>query len=278
MMTLEPHGPDTYVGVGPRYPWGGLYGGQIVSQALRAATLSVEPEYQVHSLHAYFIRRGDHDEPTRFEVERVRNGRSFLTRRVIARQAVGAILSMSASFQRPEDAPQVQTAALPDVPAPADLPDGSSWSAVFERRFASSSAFSGAGEGAEAGGAGPAGASGGVDLGPGRAAAWLRMLDRIGDDPLLQACALAYLSDDIPTDAVVSLHPARLASGEDDWWSASLDHAIWFHRPLATDEWHLHDFTCHGLLSSRGLAVGHVFTAGGSHVATITQEVLLRQR
>ena len=82
MMALESHGPDTYVGVGPRYPWGGLYGGQIVAQALRAAGLTVEPQFLPHSLHAYFIRPGDHTEPIRFEVDRIRNGRSFVTRRV----------------------------------------------------------------------------------------------------------------------------------------------------------------------------------------------------
>ena len=121
MMTLEPHGPDTCVGTGPRYPWGGLYGGQIVAQALRAAAATVEPQFRVHSLHAYFIRRGDHTEPVRYEVDRVRNGRSFVTRTVTARQAVGAILSMSASFQVDEEAPEVQTADLPDVPGQAEL-------------------------------------------------------------------------------------------------------------------------------------------------------------
>jgi acyl-CoA thioesterase-2 len=98
--------------------------------------------------------------------------------------------------------------------------------------------------------------------------------------PDVDACALAYLSDDIPTDAVVAQHPERndvdLESGA--WMSASLDHAIWFHRPITSDAWHLHDFTCHGLLNSRGVAVGHVFTADGAHVATIAQEVLLRRR
>src|SRR5215208_402054 len=95
LFDLESHGPDTYVGVGPRYPWGGLYGGQIVAQGLRAAAETVEPGFRVHSLHAYFIRRGDHDEPIRFEVDRLRNGRSFVTRRVEARQSVGAILTMA---------------------------------------------------------------------------------------------------------------------------------------------------------------------------------------
>src|SRR5918994_1385616 len=99
MMALEPHGTDVWVGAGPRYPWGGLYGGQIVAQALRAGTFTIEDRYRVHSLHAYFIRLGDHTEPIRFEVDRVRNGRSFCTRRITARQSVGVILNMTASYQ-----------------------------------------------------------------------------------------------------------------------------------------------------------------------------------
>src|SRR5690606_33526395 len=86
MMALEPHGPDTFVGAGPSYPWGGLFGGQIVAQALRAGGLTAEPEFVPHSLHAYYIRPGDHSEPIRFEVDRLRNGRSFTTRQVVARQ------------------------------------------------------------------------------------------------------------------------------------------------------------------------------------------------
>lgn len=260
VMALEPHGPDTFVGVGPRYPWGGLYGGQIVAQGLRAATLTVDPTYRVHSLHAYFIRRGDDQAPIRYEVDRLRDGRSFVTRAVVARQAVGAILSMSASFQVPEEAAEVQTSQPPEVPSPDALGDGESWSEMFERRMI-------------------AGHGGPIDLGPGRAAGWLRMRQPAGG-PDVDACALAYLSDDIPTDAVVAQHPERnnvdIESGA--WMSASLDHAIWFHRPIASDAWHLHDFTCHGLLNSRGVAVGHVFTAAGAHVATIAQEVLLRRR
>ena len=94
ILTLADHGPDTYVGTGPKYPWGGLYGGQIVAQALRAAAATVDPAYRPHSLRAYFIRPGEHTEPIRFEVDRIRNGRSFITRRVVARQAIGAILNM----------------------------------------------------------------------------------------------------------------------------------------------------------------------------------------
>jgi acyl-CoA thioesterase-2 len=258
MMRLEPHGPDTYVGVGPRYPWGGLYGGQIVAQALRAAAHTVDERFRVHSLHAYFIRRGDDTEPIRFEVDRTRNGRSFATRRVEARQSVGAILTMAASFQVAEPGPDVQIAKLPDVADPSALVD-ESWSPMFQRRFTQER---------------------GSD--EGRGVAWLRMTDDIGDNALLQACALAYLSDDLPTDAVVALLPGGPKSIEDaeldqpGFMSASLDHAIWFHRPLRADEWHLHDLRSHGFLSSRGLSIGHVLTTDGAHVATVAQEVVLR--
>ena len=103
----------------------------------------------------------------------------------------------------------------------------------------------------------------------------------VGDDPVLQACALAYLSEDLPTDAVVGLHPDVRSAEDDDtfhegFMSASLDHAIWFHRPPVADVWHLHDHMSHGYLSSRGLGVGHVLAADGTHVATVAQEVLLR--
>jgi len=254
MMTLEEHGPDTWVGRGPSYPWGGLYGGQIVAQALRAAAHSVDPSFAVQSLHAYFIRTGDAREPIRFEVDRLRNGRTFVTRRVVARQAVGAILTLDASFQVPEPGPEEQTATLGDTPPPEALIP-SSWTPVFDRRITPRD---------------PARR--------GRANAWLRVTEPIANDPVLHACALAYLSDDMPTDAVAGLHPDRPAEGSDDYpfFSASLDHAIWWHKPVRADEWHMHAFTCHGLLSSRGLAIGYVFTEAGDHVATVVQEVLLR--
>ena len=118
MFELSPHGPDVHVGIGPQYPWGGLYGGQIVAQALRAATMSVDDGLEPHSIRAYFIRRGDASEPVRYEVDRIRNGRSFATRRVVARQAVGAILNAESSFQRPEVSVELQTVEMPEVPPP----------------------------------------------------------------------------------------------------------------------------------------------------------------
>ena len=261
MLDLEAHGPDVWVGTGPRYPWGGLYGGQIVAQALRAAAHTVEPLYRVHSLHAYFIRRGDHAEPVRYEVDRVRNGRSFVTRTVTARQAVGVILSMSASFQVDEEAPEVQAAELPDGAPPSEL-ERESWSPMFERATVPTSNLEG------------------------RARGWLRIRADLGDDPVANACALAYMSDDYPADSVVALHPDRpdheTSEDEDEekgpFMAFSLDHAIWFHRALRAEDWHLMAMVSHGLISSRGLAIGHVFTEAGVHVATVSQEVLLRRR
>jgi acyl-CoA thioesterase-2 len=206
MFELSAHGADVHVGTGPQYPWGGLYGGQIVAQALRAAALSVEPTLEPHSIRAYFIRRGEHTEPIRFEVDRIRNGRSFATRRVVARQAIGAILNA-------------------------------------ER---------------------------------------MKVNDDLGDpaDPaaqLLHRCWLAYLSDDMPTESVVRAHPDGAALQEiEALFCASLDHTIWFHRPLRADRWHLYDFSCHSFIGSRGLSIGHIFEADGLHVATVAQEVLVR--
>ena len=255
LFDLESHGPDTFVGIGPRYPWGGLYGGQIVAQALRAAAGTVDSELSVHSLRSYFIRRGDHTEPIRFEVDRIRNGRSFSTRRVIARQAVGAILNLEASFQAPEASVDLQTITMdPNVPAPESL-QSESWTPSSLRCFVPSDWT-------------PTTAQPGA----GRTLAWMKIEAELGDDQLLHRCWLAYLSDDLPTDSV------RAATGLDHerMYAASLDHTIWFHRPVRADEWHLHDFTCHNYVGGRGLAVGHVFAAGGVHVATVAQEVLLR--
>lgn len=289
MMALEAHGPDTFIGAGPRYPWGGLYGGQIVAQALRAAASSVDAAYRVHSLHAFFLRRGDHDHPIRFEVDRLRDGRSFVTRAVVARQAVGAILNLSASFQIDEDATDVQATVRPSIDAPdvvgppigapeihapeihaphSEPPDGERpgsealggptgqgpWSPMFDRRWVETTER-------------------------GRAVAWMRMTDDLGEDPVLAACAVAFCSDDLACDAVARLHPDNEGAWTDESWvNASLDHAIWFHRPVRADAWLAWDLRCERLVGSRGLALGEAWSADGTHVATVAQEVLLRPR
>jgi acyl-CoA thioesterase-2 len=263
LFNLEPHGPDTFVGVGPRYPWGGLYGGQIVAQALRAAASTVDADLDVHSLRAYFIRRGDHAEPIRFEVDRIRNGKSFNTRRVVARQATGAILNLEASFQRPEPSADVQTVFIPPgLPAPESLVNDS-WTDAFERRWVPRETLPPADR-----------------WGAGATAAWMRVAGNLGEDQLLHRCWIAYLSDDLPSDTVAEIHPDALAAGPDRHqavFGASLDHSIWFHRPMRADQWHLHECTTHGYVGGRGLAIGHVFSPDGVLVATTAQEVLMRR-
>ncbi len=266
MFDLEQHGPDTFVGQGPRYPWGGLYGGQIVAQSLRAAAFSVEPDFVPHSIRAYFIRPGDHDEPIRYEVDRIRNGRSFTTRRVVARQAIGAILNAECSFQRTESSVEIQTVGAPAVPPPDDVADSS-----FSEHFARC-------------GVDVVSEHGAPRAGSGRSTAWMRVRDDCPRDDavraaLLDQCWLSYLSDDLATDAVRAVYLEHVpAASRDDFTGVSLDHTVWFHRPLEADRWHLHDVSCHHFAGSRGLAVGHVFDADGRHTATYAQEVLLRVR
>ena len=197
----------------------------------------------------------------RYEVDRIRNGRSFVTRRVVARQAIGAILNAECSLHRHEASPALQTLAMPHVDAPESV-ENSSFSAHFDRRRAVVDAERSPRDGL------------------GRSSAWMRLLDPVdADDVVLHQAWLAFISDDLPTDAVRS---ARLQIGDgvdgDQLYGVSLDHTIWFHRPIRADRWHLHDMSCHHYSEGRGLALGHVFDEDGLHVATVAQEVLVRTR
>ncbi|MET0458141.1 MAG: acyl-CoA thioesterase domain-containing protein [Ilumatobacteraceae bacterium] len=256
LLALEPHGPDTFVGVSPPYDWGRIFGGQVIAQALWAAAATVPAARPVHSLHAYFILGGRLDEPVRYEVDRVRNGRSFMTRRVIARQSYGAILTLEASFHLEEPGPDVATVRAPlDVPGPDELPE-SGWGWMLERREVP------------------------TVPGSGRAQAWVRVDDSVGDDPVRQACALAFATDTGTVTAVRGLHPKGTGDGwhKDVFMEASLDHAVWFHRPVRTDRWVLIDVQSESLTGVRGLTLGRVFDGEGRHVATVAQEALLRER
>ena len=256
MMTLEPHGPDTFLGDSPAYDWGRLYGGQVVAQALRAACHTVTSEYRVHSLHAYFIRPGTISEPVRFEVDRLRNGRSFNTRRVAARQSSGAILSLEASFQVPEEEVDVQTARMPSFVPPPDALPSDGWGWTMDRRVLEHR------------------------VGSGRSTGWARILEPLDDDPDLWACGVAFTSDTVQFSAARSAHPLQVPREQyrEAFMGASLDHAVWFHRPVDPSEWHLYDFTCHTLNGGRGITFGNLYCTAGVHVATVAQEVLLRVR
>ncbi len=249
IFELEPHGPDTYVGESPDYSWGRIYGGLVVAQALWAATQTVKPEHRVHSLHAYFILGGALGEPVRYEVDRVRNGRSFTTRRVEARQSSGAILTLSCSFQVAEDGPESQAA---NMPAGVETPTGLAhhFDAGAERCDVE------------------------VPAAPPRSLAWARFPFALGDDPRLHACMLAYLSD---INTMTAVHRSFPGDSE-DFMGASLDHAMWFHRPARADNWLLLDTTGHGMVGNRGLATGLVFRQDGVHAATVAQEGLLREK
>ena len=256
VFELESHGPDVWVGESPDYPWGRIYGGLVIAQSLWAATQTVVDDHVLHSMHSYFVLGGDPTEPVRYEVDRLRNGRSFTTRQVVARQSSGAIFTISCSFQRHEDGVETQTATFP-----SDAPDPSTIVSYRE-------------------GAGIDRAEVPLDGHPPRSLVWARYPEPLGDDPRKHACALAYLSDSNAMEAVAAAHPRGMPA--DDQWdetymTASLDHAMWFHRPVNANDWLLFDMDGHGILRTRGLSTGHVFAANGEHIATIAQEGLIRE-
>ena len=255
LLDLEQHGPDTYVGIAPRYPWGRIFGGQVIAQALRAAMFTVDEAFAPHSLHAYFIRGGSHEEPIRFEVDRLRNGRSFIARSVVARQSSGAILHLSASFQRDESgAADVAPVSIPEAAAPDTAPD-EGWGGLVERRK--------------------------VLREDGRVLTWIRMTNTPAiSDQRVAACALAYISDTVMSEPPRSIHPTQVERVDflDHFVGASLDHAMHFHRASDPTQWILSDAEAQTLVGSRGLSAGRLFSADGTHVATISQEILLREK
>ncbi len=253
LLALEKVKPDAYLGGGPVLGWGRLYGGQVVAQALRAACLTVDATHRPQSLHAYFVRAGDEHQPVLYEVERVRDSRAFATRQVVAYQAGGAILNLIASFHAPEGGTEIEAVVAPaEVAGPEALPDEPT-SLLFERRSMVRRA----------------------DPEP-YELAWIRARGDLGADPALHACAFAYLSDEFPLGAALGAHP-QVPIWE-NVFTASLDHAIWFHRPLRADEWLLFELRGGGVADARGLGTARIFDRSGRHVASIAQEALARDR
>ena len=244
-----------------------VFGGQVAAQALVAASRTTDPAYVVHSLHSYFLQPGDTGAPIVYDVEELRSGRSFATRRVLARQHGRPIFVMTTDFQKPEDGLEHQDAFPDDVPAPEDCFDPqagcgeelSEWGAISMRYVGSS-----------------------ADLlpedpqRPGRQRFWLRIDGELPDDPLVHAAAFAYASDMTLPGAALAPHGYRL--GGPDIMIASLDHAVWFHEPFRADRWWLYDQWSPSAQSARGLAIGRVFTEDGTLVATVAQEGLIRPR
>ncbi|HEX7166897.1 MAG TPA: acyl-CoA thioesterase II [Acidimicrobiales bacterium] len=247
-----------------------VFGGQVAGQALIAAGRTVDPARRVHSLHAYFLRPGDPAIPILYEVDRIRDGTSFTTRRVVAIQHGKAIFHLSASFHK--DEPGFEHAeSMPQVPEPEALPtweermkalEGQvpAWFArprPIDTRFVNDPWRV-------------------PDQGPREPSqqVWMRANGSLPDDPLLHACVVAYASDMTLLDSVVLPHRDAVMSG--GLMMASLDHAMWFHRPFRADEWFLYDQESPSACGARGLAQGQIFRSDGVLVVSVVQEGLVR--
>jgi acyl-CoA thioesterase-2 len=263
VLDLEPVGTDRFrvanpdPGYGPR-----VFGGQVAAQAIRAAVATVDPDRRPHSLHAYFIRPGRPGVPIVFEVERTRDGRSFTTRRVLASQNDEVIFEMSTSLHVDEPGVDYQMPLWRDVPPPETLsdrvsfvPDEARDRLPIEMR----------------------------ELGPTEAdddgwyastrRVWMRTRRRLPDDPLLHVCVLTFLSD---MGAVMGARAPLPEQPLNRLMGASLDHAVWFHRPIRADDWFLYDLHAVSNAGARGLARGTMHAIDGRLGVSVTQEALLR--
>ncbi|MGL4322530.1 MAG: acyl-CoA thioesterase II [Beijerinckiaceae bacterium] len=260
-----------------RSPQSGLlrvFGGQVIAQALMAACQTVDNRLP-HSLHAYFILAGDPGAPIIYDVDRIRDGRSFATRRVVAIQHGQAIFSLAASYHTDEPG-YAHHAPMPDVPMPEDLPDPKAMAERYGdaipdalRRYITRDRA--------------------IELrpvdytrylgGPSKDGAfhvWLRAREPLPDDEIFHRCVLAYASDMTLLDA--ALVPHRTTLFQDSIQAASLDHALWFHQPVKTHDWLLYSQTSPFSGGGRGLAFGGLYSRDGTLVASVAQEGLIRKK
>jgi len=274
ILDLEQLEVNLFRGTSPRVGARRVFGGQVIGQALIAATRTVEGVLP-HSLHAYFLLGGDPDVPIVYDVDRIRDGKSFTTRRVVAIQHGRAIFSMSVSFHNDEPGLDFQV-AMPDVPHPDALPSEAeirqkilpqlpeAVRRYYERERP-------------------------IELRPvdfGRYAGkpqpdnrfniWMRTTAALPDDPSIHRCALAYASDMTILDT--ALLPHRRSIFDRAIMGASLDHAVWFHRPFRADQWLLYSQDSPNSHGSRGFGRGLIYTADGTLVASVAQEGLMRER
>lgn len=268
LLDLEQLEVNLFRGVSPADRTTRVFGGQVAGQALVAAGRTVDPDREVHSLHAYFIRPGDPRVPIVYDAERVRDGRSFATRRVLAIQHGEPIFSLSASFQLPQEGLEHSVPGPAGVPSPESLPDIGTrvasgrdvgWISEIPRpidmRFVEEPAWS-----------------------PDRVASddpvrvWMKADGRLPDDKLLHVCLLTWASDLTLLGSTIARHDLRSRTVQ----LASLDHAMWFHRPFRFDDWLLYSCFSPTATGSRGLATGRFTGRDGTLVATIVQEGLVR--
>ena len=272
LLDLESLEVDLYRGAQARTERQRVFGGQVAAQAVVAATRSVESRFVLHSLHSYFLRPGDTTGPIVYDVERIRDGRSFVTRRVSARQHGRPIYYQTLNFQKPEEGYEHQD-TIPEVGAPEtgfDLVEvmrkggndeadalGKEWGALDVRWLGNT--------------------RWGLDPDDGhvsQARMWIRLREGLPDDPAVHAAAFTYASDVSLLGSTLSVHDVNPSKTQ----MASLDHTLWFHRPFRADQWWLYDQWSPTAVGARGLAFGRIFTADGTLVATAAQEGLIRPR
>ena len=272
ILDLEALEHNLFRGRSPQVGWQRVFGGLVIGQALVAATRTVEGRL-AHSLHGYFMRPGDPAVPIIYEVDRIRDGKSFATRRVVAIQHGEAIFSMSASFHAHESGLDHQV-AMPDVPPPEALPSEADLKAKFidtvpeavrrywererpiELRPTDLTHFVSR------------------DKLPPVQHVWVRATGRLHDEPALHQCVLAYASDMTLLDTSLFAHGRSVF--DKDLQLASLDHALWFHRPFRADDWLLYAQDSPSSSAGRGFNRGSIFTRDGALVASVAQEGLIR--
>jgi acyl-CoA thioesterase-2 len=275
ILELEQLEVNLFRGVSPHEERQRVFGGQVAGQALVAAGRTVDPERHVHSLHAYFLRPGDPLVPIVYEVDRIRDGRSFTTRRVVAIQHGKAIFNLQSSFQVTESGPEHQY-PMPDAPDPDSLPTIRERLEPYADRFPP--AFLDWIRRDRPIDTRSAQLPRWLDPDPGvrepEQLVWIRADGSLPDDPLLHACIVVYASDFTLLDTAVMAH-AR--SWDDDrFMMASLDHAMWFHRPFRADEWLLYHQKSPSAYGARGLAEGFIYRRDGALTTMVIQEGLIR--
>ena len=266
---------NLFRGESPQIGWQRVFGGQVIAQALIAAQRTVDDNRQVHSLHSYFMRPGDPLVPIVYQVERIRDGASFCTRRVVAIQHGKAIFSMSASFQIFEDGFNHQI-KMPDVTPPEKLMSEEQMQAAFLSKAPASIRNYWSNKRP-------------IEIRPvslthyiskeklePQQDIWVRAVGDVPDNPRLQSAILAYLSDMTLLDTSLYAHGTTIF--DPSIQVASLDHAMWFHRPCRLDDWLLYTQDSPSASGARGLTRGNIFTRQGELVASVAQEGLIRKR
>jgi acyl-CoA thioesterase II len=275
LLTLEQLEADLFRGESRDFGARRVFGGQVMGQALAAAYATIEGR-EAHSLHAYFLRAGDPDLPIDYRVERSRDGKSFAARRVVAVQNNEQIFHLSASFQIAETTGDRQ-GAMPAVPEPESLPDVHAVIEELQRRAPDRPLLLGARRHAfEFRPAELPDVSEDVPCEP-HLKLWFRLIDRVPDDPILHRCLLAYASDHYLLTAA-SMDVRMATPRHEDLQLASIDHAMWFHRPARADEWLLYVVDSPTASAGRGFARGSIFSQKGRLVASTAQEVLVRKK